>query len=155
MSSIRLSYATLSPNVFRGMASAGAALEESPLGKQLIDLVYLRVSQMNGCAYCVDLHARDLLRLGEDFQRINSLATWRETTFYTERERAALAWAEAVTNLADGHVPEHVFRALQEHFSDREIADLGFAVALMNGWNRLAISFRQPVPKAPLTTSST
>jgi AhpD family alkylhydroperoxidase len=112
----------------------------------LIDLVFLRVSQINGCAYCVDLHAHDLLKQGEDFQRINSLTTWHETSFYSARERAALAWAEAVTRLNDG-VPDHLFVALREHFTDREIADLGFAVAAMNAWNRMAISFRQPLKR--------
>ncbi|RJF99345.1 carboxymuconolactone decarboxylase family protein [Noviherbaspirillum saxi] len=150
MSSIRLPYQTLSPEAYRAFAGVNAALEQSPLGKPLIDLVFLRISQINGCAYCVDMHARDLIRQGEDFQRINSLVTWRETTFYSARERAVLAWTEAVTLIADSHMPDALFEALSSEFSEREIADLGFAIAVMNGWNRMAISFRQPVKKVAL-----
>ena len=148
MSTLRLPYHSLSPAASNAFAAAGAAVEQSTLGKQLVYLVFLRVSQINGCAFCIDKHARDLIKGGEDFQRINSLSTWRETGFYTDRERAALAWAEVVTRLEDGNVPDYVFQPLKEHFSDQEIADLGFATALMNAWNRMAISFRQPVAKA-------
>ena len=111
-------------------------------------LVFLRVSQINGCAFCVDKHARDLVKDGEDFQRINSLATWRETGFYTARERAALAWAEAATRLEHGEVADSVFLPLKEHFTEQEISDLGFATAVMNAWNRMGIGFRQPVARA-------
>ncbi|HYD60248.1 MAG TPA: carboxymuconolactone decarboxylase family protein [Noviherbaspirillum sp.] len=148
MSTLRLPYHSLSPAAYSAFADAGAAVEQSTLGRQLVFLVFLRVSQINGCAFCIDKHARDLIKGGEDFQRINSLSTWRETGFYTDRERAALSWAEVVTRLEDGNVPDHVFQPLREHFSDQEIADLGFATALMNAWNRMAISFRQPVAKA-------
>ncbi|VXC08735.1 carboxymuconolactone decarboxylase family protein [Massilia sp. 9I] len=148
MSSLRIPYYSLSPAVYQAMGAAGTALDDSPLGKSLVHLLYLRVSQINGCAFCVDKHARDLFKAGEDFQRINSLVTWRETDFYSPRERAALAWAEAATRLADGEVPDPVFRPLQELFSEREIADIGFATALMNAWNRMAIGFRQPVARA-------
>lgn len=147
MSDQRIPYQTLSNEAYRGLAAASIALEHSPLGKALIDFVYLRVSQINGCAFCIDKHARDLMKQGEDFQRVNSLSTWRETAFYSGRERAALGWAEAATRLANGEVPDHVFLALKEHFTDREIADLGFAVAVMNAFNRLAIGFRQPVKR--------
>ncbi|MEW6760390.1 MAG: carboxymuconolactone decarboxylase family protein [Pseudomonadota bacterium] len=148
MSRSRLPYHSLSPAVSQAMAAAGPILDESPLGKQLVHLIYLRVSQINGCAYCVDKHARDLIKGGEDFQRINSLVTWRETDFYSARERAALAWAEAATRLHGGEVPDAVFLGLKEVFSDREIADIGFATALMNAWNRMAIGFHQPVARA-------
>ncbi len=148
MSSLRLPYHSLSADIYRPMAAAGAALDASPLGKQLVHLVFLRVSQINGCAFCVDKHARDLMQAGEDFQRINSLVTWRETDFYSARERAALAWTEAATRLEDGEVTDAVFLPLQELFSEREISDLGFATAMMNAWNRMAIGFRQPVARA-------
>lgn len=148
MSSLRLPYYSLSPAAYRALAAAETAVEASPLGKQLVRLVFLRVSQINGCAFCVDKHARDLAGAGEDFQRINSLCTWRETGFYTARERAALAWAEAATRLEGGEVPDAVFLPLKELFSEQEIADLGFATALMNAWNRMAIGFRHPVARA-------
>jgi AhpD family alkylhydroperoxidase len=148
MSSLRLPYYSLSPAAYRALAGVETALDASPLGKQLVHLLFLRVSQLNGCAFCVDKHARDLLAGGEDFQRLNSLATWRETGFYSARERAALAWAEAVTRLDGGEVPDHAFLPLREHFTDQEIADLGFATAVMNAWNRMAIGFRQPVARA-------
>jgi len=148
MSRLRLPYHSLSPAVSQAMGAAGPILDDSPLGKQLVHLIYLRVSQINGCAFCVDKHARDLVKNGEDFQRINSLVTWRETDFYDARERAALAWAEAATRLDGGEVPDAVFSGLKEVFSDREIADIGFATALMNAWNRMAIGFHQPVARA-------
>ena len=148
MSSLRLPYYTLSPAAYRALAAAETAVEASPLGKQLVRLVFLRVSQINGCAFCVDKHARDLVKDGEDFQRINSLATWRETGFYTARERAALAWAEAATRLEHGEVADSVFLPLTEHFTEQEISDLGFATAVMNAWNRMGIGFRQPVARA-------
>ncbi|MBQ5949156.1 carboxymuconolactone decarboxylase family protein [Massilia sp. ST3] len=148
MTSLRLPYYSLSPAAYRALAAAETAVEASPLGKQLVRLVFLRVSQINGCAFCVDKHARDLAKGGEDFQRINSLVTWRETEFYTARERAALAWAEAATRLEHGEVPDGVFLPLKEHFTEQEISDLGFATALMNAWNRMAIGFRQPVARA-------
>ena len=148
MSSLRLPYYTLSPAAYRALAAAETAVEASPLGKQLVRLVFLRVSQSNGCAFCVDKHARDLVKDGEDFQRINSLATWRETGFYTARERAALAWAEAATRLEHGEVADSVFLPLKEHFTEQEISDLGFATAVMNAWNRMGIGFRQPVARA-------
>ncbi len=150
MSTPRNAYPSLSPNAYRAFVSAGAALDQSLLGKPLIRLVYLRVSQINGCAFCVDKHARELLEVGEEFQRINSLSTWREAGLYSDRECAALAWAEAATRLDNGNVPDQVFQPLKEHFSDAEIADLGFATALMNAWNRIAIGFQNPVVKAPL-----
>jgi AhpD family alkylhydroperoxidase len=148
MTSLRLPYHTLSPTAYRAFAAAGAAVEQSPLGRKLVLLVYLRVSQINGCAFCVDKHARELIAEGEDFQRLNSLSTWRETQFYTGRECAALAWAEAATRLTDGQVPDHAYLPLKECFTEQEIADLGFATALMNAWNRIAIGFRQDVARS-------
>ena len=148
----RAAYTTLAPGAYQGFRDVDAALESSTLGKALIDLVFQRVSQINGCAYCVDKHARDLLALGEDPQRLNSLVTWHETTFFSDRERAALQWAEALTMIADTHAPDSDFTMLKEHFDEREIVELTYAVALMNAWNRLAIGMRQPVKQATLPT---
>ncbi len=116
----------------------------------LIELLQTRVSQINGCAFCLDMHARDLRRLGEGWQRINSLATWRETPFYTPAERAALAWAEALTRLPDGHAGhDEAFEALKAHFGEQEIVELSWAVAASNAWNRMAVGLRQPPSTKP------
>lgn len=144
----RLQYRTLSPALYAALGGVSQALTKSALGMQLINLVYQRVSQINGCAYCVDLHYRDLRKTGESEQRLNSLVTWREAPFYSERERAALDWVEAVTLIGETRAPQELFDALRPHFSDTEIADLTFAIATMNAWNRMAISMRQPVPPA-------
>ena len=123
---------------------AGGRLEP-----ELIHLVLTRVSQINGCAYCVDKHARDLLKMGEDLQRVNSLVTWHEAALYDARERAALQWAESLTRVADTHEPDADFEQLRPHFDDREIAELTLVVAMMNAWNRMGVGMRMPVvPKA-------
>jgi AhpD family alkylhydroperoxidase len=145
MSALRLPYPSLAPKAYQAMLALTAALSSSTLGKPLIDLIFQRVSQINSCAYCVDLHWRDLLEQGEDAQRINSLSTWREVSFFSERECAALAWAESLTNLHHNHAGDEDFNPLKAHFTDTEIADLTFAIVTMNAWNRLAIGFRQPV----------
>jgi AhpD family alkylhydroperoxidase len=151
MSAPRVPYTTLAPDAFGALISLGKAIAQSPLEPVLVDLVYLRVSQMNGCAYCVDLHWRDLVKSGVDLQRLNSLPTWREVpAFYSPREQAALAWAESMTDLHASHVSDDDFAALRPHFSDAEIAHLSFAVASMNAWNRMGISMRLPVARKPL-----
>jgi len=114
--------------------------------KVLIDLVFARVSQINGCAYCLDMHVRDLRQQGEDWQRINSLATWREVSFFNERERAALAWAETLTRLADRHEDRDAeFEVLKAHFSELEIVELSIAIAQINAWNRMGVGMRSQV----------
>jgi AhpD family alkylhydroperoxidase len=130
-------------------------LAQSDLEPALLELVRFRASQLNGCAYCLDMHSKDARAHGETEQRLYALSAWRETPFYAERERAALAWTEAVTLVADGHVPDSVYDEVRKHFSDRELVDLTLAVVAINGWNRLAISFRavpgtyQPATKGP------
>jgi AhpD family alkylhydroperoxidase len=104
--------------------------------------VRLRVSQINGCAYCIDMHWKDLRARGENEQRLYGLDAWEESPYYTERERAALAWAEAVTKIREGHVPDAVWEQVRQHFTEKEIADLTLAVGAINVWNRLAISAR-------------
>lgn len=143
----RLAYNTLIPDAFNKLVDLTGAIKNSGLDAKLIDLVFQRVSQLNGCAYCVDLHWRDLLAQGEDPQRLNSLVTWREVGFFDARERAALHWAESVTNIQQTHAPDADYEMLHAHFSDTEIAALTGAIALMNMWNRLGISFRLPVVK--------
>lgn len=129
----RLNYYAVSP----GATKAMLGLEE-----KLIDLVKLRVSQINGCAYCIDMHWKDLRALGETEQRLYGLDAWEESPYYSERERAALEWAEAVTHVTQGHVPDEVFARVRQHFSEKELADLTLAVTTINAWNRLSIAFR-------------
>lgn len=142
---IKINYAAAGASLAQALRGVNTVLEKSSLGSQLIDLVFLRVSQINGCAYCVDKHARDLLASGETFQRINNLLTWREVDFYTPRERAALALAESVTMLATHRSQDEAQKSLDLHFNEQETVDLVYAIALMNAWNRIGISFRMPV----------
>lgn len=146
----RLPHRELAPEALRAMVAVTTAVDKSTLGKPLLDLVYLRVSQVNGCAYCLDLHARDLLADGETFQRINSLLTWREVAFFTARERAALNWAESLTLLTQTQAPDADYEPLAAHFSEREVAELTFAIAQMNAWNRLGVGMKLPVQALPL-----
>ena len=140
----RINVAKLNPGGYKLMYGFAEYLAKSSLDKKLIDLIHLRVSQINGCAYCLDMHWKDLKAEGESDQRLYSLDAWRETTFYSERERAALTWAEAVTNIRDGHVSDNVFDQVRAQFSEQELADLTLAVVAINGWNRLNIAFRTP-----------
>ncbi len=138
----RIHYAKAAPGVYDAMDALDRYLGQCGLEKKLLFLVYLRASQINGCAYCLDMHSKDLRAAGESEQRIYSLDAWRECPYYTERERAALEWTEAVTRIADGHAPDAVYTAVKPHFSDRELADLTLAVATINAWNRLSIAGR-------------
>ncbi len=117
-------------------------VQSSGLEHGLLDLVKLRASQINGCAYCIDMHTKDARARGETEQRLYALDAWEETPFYTERERAALAWTEAVTRVFDGHVPDAVYETARKQFSEKELVNLTLAIVAINGWNRLAISFR-------------
>jgi AhpD family alkylhydroperoxidase len=147
----RLNWFKLVPKSFEAILAVNTTIESSTLGKVLVDLVYARVSQINGCAYCLDMHVRDLRKQGEEWQRINSLATWREVSFFSARERAALAWAESLTRLADRHDErEAEFAALKADFNDQEIAELSVAIAQINTWNRLNVGMRVPVAVKPL-----
>ncbi|MGH8274792.1 MAG: carboxymuconolactone decarboxylase family protein [Gammaproteobacteria bacterium] len=119
----------------------------------LLELVKMRASQINGCAYCLDMHSKDARAAGETEQRLYALDAWREAPFYTDRERAALDWTDAVTRVADGHVPDEVYEHVKQHFDEQELVNLTLAVVAINGWNRLSISSRteagtyQPKPQ--------
>ena len=126
----------------KSMFAMGAYLARSPIEPKLQHLVEMRVSQMNSCAYCLDMHSKDLRHEGETEQRLYSLEAWREAPFYTDRERAALAWAEALTSITDGHVPDEVYKQARSEFSEEELIDLSLAVVAVNSWNRLNIAFR-------------
>jgi AhpD family alkylhydroperoxidase len=117
-------------------------VHQSGLPENLLNLVRLRVSQINGCAYCIDMHSKDLRAAGEPEQRLYLLDAWREAPFYTDQERAALAWAEAVTLITEGHVPDDVYVQARAEFSEQELIDLTVAIVAINGWNRLSISLR-------------
>ena len=112
------------------------------LEESLLLLVKMRASQINGCAYCLDMHSKDARAAGETEQRLYVLDAWRESPFYTDRERAALAWTESLTRIADTHAPDEVFREVREHFDEKELADLTLAIVTINAWNRIAIGFR-------------
>jgi AhpD family alkylhydroperoxidase len=128
----------------RAMLHLEHEVEATGLERSLLELVKIRASQINGCAYCIDMHTIDARALGETEQRIYALNAWEEAPFFTERERAALAWTEAVTRVADTHVPDDIYHQVRALFSEEEIVALTFAVATINVWNRLSISFRVP-----------
>lgn len=138
----RINIASVNPGALNAMLGLANYLHQSGLDTKLLDLINLRVSQINGCAYCIDMHWKDLRAAGETEQRLYGLDAWRESPYYTERERAALAWAEAVTNITDGRVPDEVFEEAHRYFKDAELANLTLGVVAINGWNRLNIAFR-------------
>jgi AhpD family alkylhydroperoxidase len=141
----RLDYAKASPEGFKALGGVYVSVQKSGLPKELVDLVYLRVSQINGCAYCVDMHSRDLLKSGLAVDKLVLVPVWRETgNVFTSRERAALAWAETVTRVSETGVPDAEYKHAAAEFSDKELADLTYAIGLMNVFNRLGVSFRTP-----------
>ena len=133
----------VAPGGYKHLLALHRYLESSGLETNIIHLVYLRASQINGCAYCIDMHWKDLRALGESEQRLYMLNAWQESPGYSERERAALAWTEAVTLVSQDHVPDEVYRVAREQFSEAELANLTLAVALINAWNRMNVAFRR------------
>ena len=142
----RIDHRKVSPKAIEAMFGLERYAEQSVLPKDLLDLVRLRVSQMNGCAYCIDMHTKDLRAAGESEQRLYLLDAWRESPLYSERERAALAWTEAITLIHETHAPDEVYEEVRRHFSEQELVDLTLAIATINVWNRMAISFRSVHP---------
>jgi AhpD family alkylhydroperoxidase len=138
----RLNYARVAPGLYDAMDALDQYLSRCALEESLLHLVRLRASQINGCAYCLDMHWKDLRALGEAEQRLYSLDAWRECPYYSERERAALAWTEALTLITEGHAPDAVYESARAQLSERELADLSLAVAAINAWNRLSIGAR-------------
>ena len=157
----RIDYGNVSEGVRKALLQMEAYVHNhSGLDERLLELVRLRSSQINGCAYCVDMHAKNLRADGEINERIDGVVAWRETPFYSERERAALEWAEAITLVAVDHVPDEVFQRVRQHFSDEELVNLTLAVSMINTWSRFGVAFRavpgeyQPPHKAkPVTTA--
>jgi AhpD family alkylhydroperoxidase len=138
----RLDYKNASPKGFAAMLALELHARASGLEHGLLELVKTRVSQLNGCAFCLDMHTKDARAAGEDEQRLYLLPAWREAPCYTERERAALAWAEAVTLLKDQQVPDEVYEQARRQFDEKALVDLTLAIVAINGWNRLSVSFR-------------
>ncbi|WPU23946.1 carboxymuconolactone decarboxylase family protein [Cedecea neteri] len=143
MIELRQPYYELSPNVIKPMRQALQGLENGPLSNELIELVFLRVSQINGCAYCLEMHAKALRKSGVDQVKLDSLAGWKVSHQFTEKERAALAWAESLTLIAESNAEDDVYQPLLEFFSAEEIVDLTLAASMMNAFNRVAIGMRQ------------
>lgn len=141
----RIDYAKASPEGYKAFGGVYVSIQKSGLPQELINLVYLRVSQINGCAYCIDMHSGDLLKHGLAVDKLVLVPVWRDSgDVFTARERAALAWAETVTRVAETGVPDAEYDAAAAEFSDKELADLTYAIGLMNAFNRLGISFRVP-----------
>lgn len=137
----RMDYAKASPKGFQAMYGLQAHVDGCKLEHSLLELVKMRASQINGCAFCLDMHSKDARAAGETEQRLYLLNAWREAPFYTDRERAALAWTEALTLIAGKEVPDALYQEAREHFSETELVDLSLAIIAINGWNRLSISF--------------
>ncbi len=140
--SARVEFMKVAPEAYQAMAGLERYLAKCSIEKPLRELVKLRASQINGCAYCIDMHWKDARAAGETEQRLYGLTAWDESPYYTERERAALAWTEAVTLVSEEHVPDAAYEAARGHFSEKELVDLTWAIAAINAWNRMAVAFR-------------
>jgi len=140
----RFDYKRAAPEVFQAVAQLEAAVRKTGLEHSLLELVKMRASQINGCAYCIDMHSKDALAAGEAAQRLFLLDAWREAPLYSERERAALAWTEAVTLISDDHASDEAYEQARAVFGEKELANLTLAIISINGWNRLSIAFRMP-----------
>lgn len=141
--SARIDYYKTSPEAIKAMLELEKFVNHCGLEKSLLELVKLRASQINGCAYCVDVHTKDARKNGETEQRLSAVTVWHESPLFTDRERAALAWTEAVTLLSETHAPDNIYQEVCKHFSEKETVDLTMAIITINSWNRLAVSFRK------------
>jgi AhpD family alkylhydroperoxidase len=140
----RIDLAHVSPGIMHAMLGLERQVRQSGLDNKMLELVRMRASQINHCAYCLDMHSKDARANGETEQRLYGLEAWREAPYYSARERAALEWTEALTLLTDGFVPDEVFERVRPHFSDDELAHLSLAIVAINGWNRLNVAARTP-----------
>ena len=141
----RLDYKTASPDAFKAMLAAESQVHRSGLEASLLELVKTRASQLNGCAWCLDMHTKDARARGETEQRLHLLAAWREAPLYSERERAALAWTEALTRIPEHGVGDELYAEARRHFDEKGLVDLTLAIIAINGWNRLNVAFRTTV----------
>jgi AhpD family alkylhydroperoxidase len=138
----RISYRTTRPETYQALLAVHQYLAKAFTDAKLRALIELRASQINGCAFCLDMHSNEARHLGETQQRLDCLAAWREAPFFTERERAALAWTEAITHVAETRVPDEVYAEVKKHFDDKELVDLTAAIGMINLWNRMSVAFR-------------
>ena len=145
----RLPFFSLAPNSLKAMINLSKSVSQSAIGERIFELVNLRVSQINGCGVCVDMHWRFLLKQGAEPRHLNAIAGWREAPFFSARERAALAWAEAVNALPQRDDTDAAYRELREHYSETEVVELSYAIAASRGWNVLNLSLRNQIPEEP------
>jgi AhpD family alkylhydroperoxidase len=138
----RLNYAQQSPELFRKLSELSMALKDSAIEQKIQDLVHIRASQINGCAFCLDMHVKEAKIHGESELRLHHIAVWRESNLFIPRERAALAWTEAVTKLHDGGIPDELYERVRGQLSEKEISDLTFVIMVINAWNRASIAFK-------------
>jgi AhpD family alkylhydroperoxidase len=136
----------VAPDAYKAVRDLQGFVDKLNFPKKLVELVKIRASQLNGCAYCLDMHTKDAIALGEDKQRIFMLDAWRETSLYSERERAALEWTEAVTLVSEDLVPQEVYERVRRQFNEKELVELSIVIIAINAWNRLSIAFRHPEP---------
>ena len=142
MSNVRMTYKEMPKEVYNAMLGLEEVVNSFGLDKILLELIKVRASQMNGCAFCIDMHYKDAIKAGEEPQRLYSLIAWRETSYYSPKERALLAWTEALTFVADGHVSDDVYEEMSKHFSKEEIGQINLVIIAINGWNRLVLAIR-------------
>jgi len=138
----RIDYSKSGRGVIEAMLGVEKYIRQSGLDESLLNLIRMRASQINGCAYCLDMHWKDARALGENEQRLYGLDAWEESPYYTDRERAALAWTEALTNIREGHVADEVYERVRPHFTEKELVDLSLAITSINSWNRLNLAVR-------------
>lgn len=142
---MRLNWYKTLPKGYKAMLELQKVVDESKIDHKLLELVKIRASQINGCAHCLEMHTKDAIALGEDEQRLHVLAAWREAPFYSEREKAALAWCESLTNISNTGAPDEVYEEVERLFSPEEIVELTISIVAINGWNRLAVGFKSEV----------
>jgi len=145
----QLDYATLAPEAFQHLLRLSGQLHKGPLGSKLVELVSLRVSQINGCVFCLDMHSNALRKAGMSQRKLDTVAAWWESPLFDARERAALAWAEALTRIDSARVPDAAYDTVRENFNEREIAELGFTIAMINSWNILNVGMHKELAEAP------
>ncbi len=147
--SARIPLFQLAPANLKAMINLSGSVKQSSLGARLVELINLRVSQVNGCGVCIDMHWRDLIKQGAEARHLNAIAGWREAPFFSARERAALGWAEAVNALPQRDDTDVAYEELRQHFSENEVAEIGYAIAVIKGWNMLNLSLRNQIPEVP------
>ena len=149
MTTARINFFQLAPANLKAMINLSGSTKQSSLGPRIVEMVNLRISQINGCGVCIDMHWRDLIKQGADPRHLNAIAGWREAPFFDARERAALGWAEAVNALPHQDSTDDAYRELREHFNETQIAELSYTIAAIRGWNSINLSLRNQIPENP------